>query len=337
VDRWEENAQETGICQSAFTCATTRFISSKNLAGGTFLGKTYPEALTALAARLQSEAPTNTIDQLISKYEVDELPKRAAKTQAGRRQQFKKLREVFGTMRPSDIEPHHVWTYWKERGEIEQARKEISALSAVLTFARRYGALKTPNPCFGLQLPNTKPRNRYVNDEEFLRVRAIAQPMIAYAMDLAYLAGMDEGTIRKLERRNITDEGLLFERGKTGAWQLIEWNDDLRRTVQAILRERPQLRRALICNRKGEAYSANGFQAQWQRTVKNAVKAGISRFHFHDIRAKSGSDSDSDQEASDRLGHADVTLTKRVYRRKPRRATALNILDNTADIGQTRK
>jgi len=53
------------------------------------LAKTYPEALTALAARLQAEASTNTVECLIAKYEADELPKLATKTQVGRRQQFK--------------------------------------------------------------------------------------------------------------------------------------------------------------------------------------------------------------------------------------------------------
>jgi integrase len=291
------------------------------------LAKTYPEALTALAARLQAEASTNTVECLIAKYEADELPKLATKTQVGRRQQFKKLREVFGAMRPSEIAPHHIWTYWKERGEIEQGRKEISALSAVLTFARRYGALTTNNPCFGLQLPKAKPRDRYVTDDEFLAVRELAPPMIGFAMDLAYLAGMDEGTIRELERRHLTDEGIRFERGKTGMLQLIEWNDELHLTVDALKRERPQLRKALICNRKGQPYTANGFQSQWQRVMRKAKAAGVAPFHFHDLRAKSASDDSTDQGAADRLGHGDVKLTRRVYRRLPRRASALKILD----------
>jgi hypothetical protein len=54
-----------------------------------------------------------------------------------------------------------------------------------------------------------------VLDEEFLLVRKLAQPMIGCAMDLALLAGLDEGTIRQLERRHLADEGILFERSKT--------------------------------------------------------------------------------------------------------------------------
>lgn len=296
------------------------------------LGKDYPGALKRLAVLLAADAPVDTIELIMAKYEAEELPNKAKKTQQGRRQEFKPLRAVFGKMRAEDIESHHVFTYWKKRGRIEQAKHEIRALSTLLTYARQIGALKKPNPCYDLQLPESKPRDRYVTDDEFLLVRERAQVMIGFAMDLALIAGLDEGTIRHLERRNLTDEGIQFDRSKTinqkTETQIIEWNDELRLTVKALLSERPQIRRFLICNRKGQPYSLNGFQSQWQRTMKKAMKAGLKeRFHFHDLRAKSASDAETDQQAADRLGHADVRTTRRIYRRLPRRAVALKILD----------
>lgn len=296
------------------------------------LGKEYSAALRALAALLGEGAQVQTIELLIAKYEVDILPQKAKKTRVGRLQQFKAVRECFGQMSAEEIEPHHVWNFWRARGETEQARHEVSALSALLTFARQCGARKTDNPCFKLGKKSAKHRTRYVTDDEFLLVRSFAQPMIGYAMDLALIAGMDEATIRMLERRHLKDDGIEFERPKKGdqesAFQLIEWNDELDLTVKAILRERPQLRRVLICNRKGQPYSPDGFQSQWQRTIRKAVKAGLKdRFHFHDLRAKSASDDATDQGAADRLGHASVETTKRIYRRLPRRGAALKILD----------
>lgn len=291
------------------------------------LAEGYPEALAALAALLKSSAPVNTIDQIIGKYEAEELPAKAAATQVGRRQEFKTLRAVFGTMAAGDIKPHHVWQFWRERRMSVQARHEIRCLSTLLTFARRCGALDGVNPCFGLQLPNAAPRDRYVTDEEFALVHAGAQPMIRYAMELALLLGTDSGTVRSLERRHLTDAGIKFTRRKTGVEQLIEWNDELSATVDALKREAPQLRRFLICTRQGKQYSAHGFQAQWQRAMLRAVKAGLQeRFTFHDLRAKSASDDATDQGAADRLGHGDVKLTQKVYRRLPRRAAALTMV-----------
>lgn len=292
------------------------------------LGADYSEALRILAGLLGSGAPADNIEMLVARYDAEELTHKAAKTRQGRRQEFKPIVKVFGHMSAEDIEPHHVWNYWKVRGRIEQARHEIRAFSALLTFARRIGARTRPNPCFGLQLPQSKRRRHYVTDDVFLFVRDRAQTMIGYAMDLALLAGMDEGTIRRLERKNLTDEGIQFERGKTGTLQLIEWSEELRLTVKAILQERPQLRRILICNRKGQAYSLNGFQSQWQRLMRRAKKDGLKEpFHFHDLRTKSASDEEDDQTAADRLGHGDVKLTRDVYRTLPRRARALRILD----------
>lgn len=299
--------------------------------------RSYPAALRALARVLGAEGPTGTVEQLVARYDAEELGQKAERTRRGRRQEFKPLVRVFGHMAPEDLEPHHVWTYWTARGRTEQARHEIRALSALLTFARRIGARKQPNPCFGLQLPLSPPRDRYVTDEEFLAVRELAPAMIQYAMDLALLCGVDGATVRKIERRHLTDEGIEFERTKTDAFQLIEWNDELRLTVQAVLRERPQLRRVLICNRHGQPYSLNGFQSQWQRVMRRAKKAGMALFHFHDLRAKSASDAKSDQEAADRLGHGDVKLTRKVYRRLPRRAPALSILNNSRNIEQEPK
>lgn len=297
------------------------------------LGRDYPSALRAYAKILGADAPATTIELLVARYETEELAGKAKKTQAGRRQEFKPIVKAFGPMDPEAIEPHHVWNFFQARGKTEQARHEVRAFSALLTFARRIGARKQPNPCFGLQLPGSKRRTRYVTDDEFLIVRDLAQPMIGYAMDLALVAGMDEATIRTLERKHWSAEGFKFERAKTAsrvdnAWQLVDWSEELDMIVKGILRERPQLRRVLICNRKGQAYSANGFQSQWQRTMRKALKAGLKEsFHFHDLRAKSASDADTDKEAADRLGHGDEAITRKTYRRLPRRSTPLKILD----------
>lgn len=297
-----------------------------------------PDGLKTWAKIVESADAAETMSALWAKYQVEELHKRAAKTQKNRKQEWSMLEPVFGAMHPKDIEPHHAWNYWKTRGEIEQAKKEVRCLSALMTFARQVGVIRHENPCFKLQFPESKPRDHYVTDEAFLFVRDRAPTMIGYAMDLAYIAGMDQGTIRKLERRNLTAEGIQFERGKTGKFQLIEWSDELSGVVEAIKRESPQLRQVLICNRRGKAYSANAFQLQWQRLLAKCKADGFTdHFHFHDLRAKSASDDDDDQTAADRLGHGDVKLTRKVYRRLPKRGKALRILDRSKVIGRGNK
>jgi len=42
----------------------------------------------------------------------------------------------------------------------------------------------------------------------------------------------------------------------------------------------------LIAACRGRPYNLDGFQAQWQRVMRKAIKAGVERFHIHDLRAK---------------------------------------------------
>lgn len=289
----------------------------------------YDKMLTALGHLLSSDAPAETVETLWARYQIDVLPQLAKKTQQGRRNDMKQPLVAFGKMNPQDVQPHHIWTYWRKRGETEQARHEISAFSALMTYARQTGARIGPensNPCFKLGLEGAKPRTLYVTDDMFYAVRDLAPTMIGYAMDLAWCAGLDKATVIKLERRNVVPTGLEFDRGKTDKPQLIE-GEDLVSILKAALAERPQLRRFVICRQDGKAYTSDGFGTAWQRLMERCEAKGIQRFHFHDLRAKSGSDAESDKEASDRLGHGDETITRRHYRRLPQRSKALRILD----------
>lgn len=300
----------------------------------------YAGMLTALARILQANAPTNTLEHVWAKYEVEELPKLAKKTQKNRRNDMKRPLAAFGKMSADAIEAHHAWTYWRKgkRAETEQAKHEIRAMSALLTYARQIGARKTDNPWFelGLKVRNKKPRP-YVTDDMYFAVRDIAPPMIGYMMDAAWCAGLDGATLRMLERRHVTETGLLFERPKTRHLdeerrQQID-GADLVEIIRSALRLAPQVRRFIFCRRGGQAYTANGFQTAWQRLIRKAIKLGRlkpeDRYGLHDLRGKAGSEAASDEQAKDLLGHSDVKVTREHYRRLPQRGEALNILSRS--------
>lgn len=292
------------------------------------LGKEYPEALRQYAAILAGDAPGHTVELLWAKYQVEVLGKLAAKTQQNRRNDMKWPLKVFGQMSPESIEPHHIWTYWRERGETEQARHEIKSISALLTYARQCGARTSDNPCYNLKLPGAKARDLYVTDAMFFAIRDIAPTMLGYAMDLAWCAGLDSATIRRLEWRNVTKTGLLFERGKTGKLQQIE-GDDLVTILRKLRQERPQVRRSVICARGALPYTADGFQSAWQDAIAKAIKLERlkpdERYHFHDLRGKAASEAESDEAASALLGHGDVQVTRKHYRRLPQRSQAIQM------------
>ena len=165
-----------------------------------------PEGLVTWAKMMEaSKEPAATLAALWASYELEELGTKSAKTARNRRQEWRQLEPVFGAMAPRDIESHHVWRYWRDRGRTSGAKHEIRCLSALLTYAKQNGAINGQNPCFGLHLETEggDTRDRYVTDAEFLAVRALAPAMVGYAMDLALITGMSQIDILRLERKQL--------------------------------------------------------------------------------------------------------------------------------------
>lgn len=288
------------------------------------LGADEPAALRALADLMDGDVQVTTVATLIDRYRREVLPKKATRTQKGQSLELDRLAKIFGHMQPAEVQPSDCWEYFEARGAGSAAHHEVRLLSNVYTWARRWGIVRD-NPAQRLGLKTPKARTRYVTDEEFLAVRELAPAMVGYAMDLALLTGLRQGDLLALERRSMTDEGLVVATSKTGKGLLFEWTPELRATVRAALAEKPQVRQFILCGRGGKRITSSGFQTVWQRLMAAAVKAGIQRFTFHDLRAKSLSDADSLSDASVRAGHADPRITARVYRRRPEKVRPLAV------------
>lgn len=173
----------------------------------------------------------------------------------------------------------------------------------------------------GVELPKPARRTRYVTDDEYAAVYARASERIRIAMDLALLTGLRRGDILALTREAITPEGLLVHTGKTGKSLLIEITPAMEAVLARARALAPQLPgRFLVRTRKGGRYTDSGFSAVWQRLV---LRAGVERFCFHDIRAKSASDTQDIAAAAARLGHASPEITRRVYVRSPQKVRPL--------------
>lgn len=144
-------------------------------------------------------------------------------------------------------------------------------------------------------------------------------------MDLAVQTGLRRGDLLNLTRDNLTPVGLLVKRtSKTGKGLLFEYTDELREVLAASKALRPQVPgHYLIRNKQGRKFTADGFASNWQKLMRKAMKHGVERFAFKDIRAKSASDSETLTQASERLGHSSTAITKKTYFRKPLRVKPL--------------
>jgi integrase len=289
------------------------------------LGADYSDALKRYAG-FHETIGNETIGALMTSYEVEVLPKQAPDTIIARKKEFKQLRPVFGHMLPKDLEAHHAWNYFEKLGGTRTARKNISGLSAVMTWARKKGVVRD-NPILKVGFPTSKPRDRYVEDDEYVAVRSVASPMVVFAMDIELITATRQKDILSLDRKQVAAGKLKIAQSKTGKKINYPFVGSLEETIEAALKMAPQVRQYVIVNRQGKRYTRDGFQTQWKRGMNKALKLGLitAPFTFHDIRAKSLSDAQDLETARIRAGHSDSKITQKVYRRKPEEATVMDI------------
>lgn len=268
--------------------------------------------------------PMKTMNDAFDRYERETLPTLAPRTMRDYRRHLKVLRKEFGHRRPSDIKPKDIGLFLDvDKGKIQRNRM-VAVLSAVYTKMVGRWWMADSNPCLKVERNPSKPRDRNVTDAEFMAVYKRHGPRVQIAMDLALLTGQRQGDLLRLKWSQVTPEGVTFRQSKTGKRLMVELSPALEAVLQRARAQLPNLPREYVLRRRdGKPYSENGFRAIWQRVMRKHVRAGGERFTFHDLRAKSGSDSETIQAAYERLGHTSQAMTRRVYDRGVRKVKPL--------------
>ena len=269
---------------------------------------------------------------------LEVVPKKAYGTQETDRLAIKRLRPVFGQLYPKDVKPSHAYKYAdliaKQSG-LKSAKNDVSTLRHMLTKAVEWGIIDT-NPLLGqVRLPNNPPRTRLVEDWEIAEAIAIQSPYRGVQVCIPYIklklaTGLRRKDLLSLRLSDLREDGIHVMPSKTekssGMRQIFEWDDDMREIVESIKQIPPRRigDSCLFITREGKPYidsngKCNAFDSMWQRFMDKVLKETkvTERFHERDLRARAATDSDTLQEASERLGHTDTAITQRVYRRKP--------------------
>jgi len=264
-----------------------------------------------------------TMNDLFDLYEKECLPNLQWRSQRDYRSIIVILRRAFGhkdvtEMRPKDVaEFHNV-----PKGRVHRNRM-VTILSTV--FKKAMGRwcldLNLTNPCTVIERWPTKPRKRYVTDDEFNRFRAMCRPQFQIAMDLALLIGQRQGDIIGMKWSQVKTENLPREKwhieidqGKTGKKLAILISPAVEAVLdRAWLLEPHWPREYVLRTKHGKRFTEDGFRAMWQRYCRQWEKAGNPRYHFHDLRAKCISDNESLQNAYLLAGHIDIKMTRGTY------------------------
>lgn len=283
------------------------------------LGRDYAEAMKRWAEVVgEDNRPAGTIGAIMDRYLREVIPAKRERTQADYTDAIKRLRPVFGSMRPDDIEPKHIYQYMDLRGSPVRANREIAVLSGVMELAVRIGAISA-NPCRQVRRATERARTRNVLDAEIHSFGQHCPDWLKAYITLKLLIGLRQADMLALSKANITDDGLLVATGKTGKRILFKWSPALRDAVAAIRSIRPNVqdtKGSFWINRDGQPMTASGFKSAWARAMADYLNDGVERFREHDLRAKAADYAESaGRDASKLLGHADGRTTKRHYLR----------------------
>lgn len=271
------------------------------------LGSDYRRALQRWAELEAGTPESGTIAEVLVEYREYGMRGLAPRTIEDRRAHIERLNSVFGRLRVEDLQPHHIARYLRRHSKPVMANREIGTLSAAISWAIEQGWMRS-NPTRQIRRNKEQSRDRYVSDAEFEIVRALANPTLSAAMELAYCTGMRRGDLIALTWGQISEEGIRVRHEKTGATVLLEWTPRLREAINTAQRLPGNRVRGMtvLCRSDGQPYTADGFSAMWQRLMTKALKKGAiqERFTFHDLRAKCGTDAaDRGLDSQALLGH----------------------------------
>lgn len=264
-----------------------------------------------------------TVNEILWRYERDCLDELAPRSQSDYLRHIAVLRRVFGHRIATELEPKDFGPFLQVKKGKFQRVKQLAVLSAAFTQAVSFWYWIPRNVLRDVKRPKSKPRDRLVLPEEFAAVRALAHYRIQLAMDLAVMTGQRQGDLLGLKWVDIKGMELHVEQTKTGKRLAIGITPDLEAVLDKCWQLPSRGQYVLSPQRGGDRYTGEGFRAMWQRNMRKYVAGGGTRFTFHDLRALAATRCASPEIAMRLLGHTNISMTLRVYRRGVERVQAL--------------
>jgi integrase len=231
-------------------------------------------------------------------YKSDSFQKLAIRTRKDYQSYGETLKSVFGRMRPNAIAEHHVRLFMDSlalkrakngKPANATANRHKACLQKICSWALQRGKMKK-NPCVGVEKCDEASRDRYITDREYELILNAAPMPCRIAMEISYLCMARLGDVMKLTMRDVLEDGLYIEQGKTGKKQIKLWSNRLLKAVENarnLPRKQGMTTIFLMSKPDGSKYSQRTIQAQYSDACKSVGVVGAT---FHDLKSKSISD-----------------------------------------------
>ena len=296
------------------------------------LGKDYGLAILEYAKLEKSRVSQALVQDVLTfeyvaqKYMLEVVPTKAPATQKDNARELKQLLSFFNDPpAPLEaIEPQHVGQYLRHRGKTApvRANREKALLSAIWNFARTSGYTALANPCAGVKGNKESGRDIYVEDEMLAMVYMHADQPLKDALDLFYLTGQRIADTLKMDERDIRENQLAVQQGKTRTKRRIEVVGELKVVIDRILTRKAghKIRTSkLIVMDNGQPMTSSMLRGRFD-SAREAAGVEKSDFQMRDLRAKAGTDKAESSgdilQARDQLGHTTVVMTENYIRKR---------------------
>lgn len=296
------------------------------------LGKDYGLAILEYAKLEKSRVSQAMAQDILTfayvaeKYMLEVVPTKAPATQKDNARELKQLLAFFNDPpAPLEaIEPQHVAQYLRHRGKTApvRANREKALLSSIWNFARTSGYTSLANPCAGVKGNKESGRDIYVEDEMLAMVYLHADQPLKDALDLFYLTGQRIADTLKMDERDIREDRLAVQQGKTKARRRIEIVGELKVVIDRILarKDSHKIRSSkLIVMDNGQPMTSSMLRGRFD-AAREAAGVKKADFQMRDLRAKAGTDKAESSgdilQARDQLGHTTVVMTENYIRKR---------------------
>lgn len=262
---------------------------------------------------VREDDSSRTLAVIAKRYVREVYPTKAVRTRKDNDKELAQLLRVFGHMPIDAILPMHIREYMDIRGQAAKVRanREKALFSHIFNKAREWGYTAAQNPCQGVKGFREAGRDRYVTDDEFAKVRALAHYTVADAMDLALLTGQRPADVLKLRRTDIRDGALWVVQNKTGTRIGIEVTGELAAVLYRIAsRPRQVISAFLIHDEDGQPLTQTTLRFRFDKARR---AAGVG-FQFRDIRAKAATDTGDLAHSQKLLAHKNRDMTEHYVR-----------------------
>lgn len=242
---------------------------------------------------------------------------KAKSTVKSYRQVAARLRVIFAEFGVDDVKPKHVaQVKVSMRDTPNLANRFLTVLRLLFTYAVEQQLCEW-NPASGIKPYPEAKRTRLLSDEEIDQVLSHCPPRLKALVGLLRVTGQRVGDVLAMRRSDLTDEGVVFVQGKTGARVTLRWTPDLRAAVDAALALHGPVKRLTVLYGRRNAGGPPGYATilkQWRRAVE---KSGVSDANLHDLRAVAVTGAHRQGlDAQALAGHSTAGMTRRYIRDK---------------------